>query len=322
MQIASIPCYEDHSMYSRFRRAFTLIELLVVIAIIGVLVALLLPAVQKVREAAARMSCANNLKQLGLAMHNYHDTNTMLPDGGHPVTVSYPMGWVVRLFPYFEEGNRSDTIVRLRGNFDNLGPYRTVYSGITGVVTTPVKLLVCPSSPLGDKSPDVSSTWTSAPQDHGALHYRANGGAAGVNSVAASEPGRMYVTSGVIYPTSRTRLTDITDGTTNTLLLGESSATKWERTKKGWGGIQPWTWGFYYYQGDGYLTLDNKVVQYPINYSGDFLYNNTPFTSNHTGGVNIGLCDGSVRFLRDTTPINVLQALATRAHGEVNVNID
>jgi prepilin-type processing-associated H-X9-DG protein len=183
----------------------------------------------------------------------------------------------------------------------------------------------CPSSPLGDKSPDVqNNTWASAPQDQGALHYRANGGVAGVdvNPATPRDPANGFVRSGVIYPGSKTRLPGITDGTSNTLMIGESSAALWTLKSKSWGGIQPWTFGFYYYDDASYLMIDTKILQHPINYKGAFQYNNTPYTSQHTGGVNVGLCDGSVRFLRDTTPLNVLQALATRANGEVNTNVD
>jgi prepilin-type N-terminal cleavage/methylation domain-containing protein/prepilin-type processing-associated H-X9-DG protein len=312
------------------RRAFTLIELLVVIAIIAILIGLLLPAVQKVREAAARMKCQNNLKQLGLAIHNYHDANGKLMDGGHKLTISYPMGWVPRLFPYFEQANAANTLMSGGATFDTRGTYRTVYTAdITTLIHQPMPILVCPSSPLGGLSPDAAAqaTWSTDPPNQGALHYRANGGAYradGVNMVVSSTDAtnRSFATSGVIYPTSSTRISDILDGTSNTLLFGETSSAKWVLTKAGFGSIYPWTWGFYYYADDSYLMIDHKMVQFPINYKGTFTPNNTPYTSEHTGGVNVSMCDGSVRFLRDTTPIDVLQALATRSNGEVNTLTD
>jgi prepilin-type N-terminal cleavage/methylation domain-containing protein/prepilin-type processing-associated H-X9-DG protein len=304
------------------RKGFTLIELLVVIAIIGVLIGLLLPAVQKVREAANRMKCANNLKQLALAMHSYHDAYGVLMDGGHTVTISYPMGWVPRLMPFFEENNRYQLLsTHVATGLDGIGPYRTVYTGITGVITTPISILVCPSSPLGDVSPDSTSAYASNPATQGALHYRSNCGASGVGTVVqpAFNASRLFVTSGILYPNSAVHWTDVTDGTSNTLMFGESSAALWTLGSEGFGGIQPWTWGFYYYDATDYLTIDYKVVTHPINYNGSFNYNETPYTSAHTGGVNVAMCDGSVRFLATTTALNVLQALATRANGEVNL---
>src|SRR5260370_13257447 len=98
------------SLDRRVRTAFTLVELLVVIAIIGVLVALLLPAVQTAREAARRMQCGNHIRQIGLALQNYHDVNSAFPPGAFKGVCGYKMGWVVRVFPYLEQGARFEAI--------------------------------------------------------------------------------------------------------------------------------------------------------------------------------------------------------------------
>jgi prepilin-type N-terminal cleavage/methylation domain-containing protein/prepilin-type processing-associated H-X9-DG protein len=312
----------------RRRRGFTLIELLVVIAIIAILIGLLVPAVQKVREAAARLQCQNNLKQLGLALHNYHDANRHLPTGGDKRGyVIYAMGWPALVMPYFEEGNRRRAIDAMAPNaLYTIMPWRLTdppHNGGSPVFTAPVPLFVCPSSELGSTSPDIQ--YPNNPEiqatNQGALHYRGNGGSSTVGLVQGTwSRHAWYTTSGVIYPNSKVRLTDITDGTSNTLLLGEtSSAVGRPLNSRGWGGIQPWTWGYYFYFTDaqGWLMIDHKAVTYPIGYTGSFFTNETPFTSNHTGGVNLLLCDGSVQFLTNTTDLRVLQMLATRAGGEV-----
>src|SRR4051794_30205780 len=160
--------------------------------------------------------------------------------------------------------------------------------GDNPLYTDPVKVFVCPASELGPLSPDVLSPLReiNAP-NQGALHYRASAGsaAAGLVSVGPDRPDLDYSTSGVIYPDSRVRLTDITDGSSTTLLVGEcSSAQGWERGEKGWGGIQPWTWGYSAFAPrDGFLMIDHKYVQHPIGYAGDFLPNATPFRSAHPG---------------------------------------
>ena len=324
------------SFSTRRRVGFTLIELLVVIAIIAILIGLLLPAVQKVREAAARMSCSNNLKQLGLAMHNYHDSVGNLPTGGDKASgVRYVIGWPAQIFPYFEEGNRRTTIDGYTANaILTVMPWRFTaapHNGADPLYTSPIKTLTCPASELGGASPDA---WTTTNPDvnaarQGALHYRANGGSATVDLVQGTQSRHAWYTkSGVIYPNSKVKLTDITDGTSNTLLFGETSSAQGRPlVSRSWGGIQPWTWGYYNYaslstppnDNNGWLMIDHKVVTYPIGYAGSFFTNETPFTSAHaSGGVNIALCDGSIRFLSKSTSLNTLQRLATRSGGEIN----
>ena len=307
-------------MSKNAQRGFTLVELLVVIAIIGVLVGLLLPAVQAAREAARRMQCSNNMKQLGLGFHNYHDTMGGFPMGGLPLG-GYFMGWAPRLFPYMEQGTRVDAMSTFDPNpFVRLQPYRndTAPHNGSNAIWGNVPFLACPSSPLADGSPDITSyAWTSK---QGALHYRGCNGPIEHVTNSTDAIGNQWANTGVLYPESRTKFRDITDGTSNTLLLGESSSSQgWSSSiKKGWGGINSWTWGYYYYGGTTRrLTLDNKILQFPINYRGSFASNSTPFTSEHTGGIQSLLCDGSVRFISDSIDMNTFKSVTTRARGEV-----
>jgi prepilin-type N-terminal cleavage/methylation domain-containing protein/prepilin-type processing-associated H-X9-DG protein len=319
----------------RRRPAFTLIELLVVIAIIAVLIGLLLPAVQKVREAAARVSCQNNLKQLALGMHNYHDAHYALPTGGdEKAGVRYLIGWPAHVMPYVELDNLRKSLDALTPNaLLTLMPWRlktAPHYGDGPLVTSPIKVFACPSSELGTLSPDsYAFAYEGAinAQNQAALHYRANGGAPTVGLFQGKwSRHAWYTTSGVIYPKSKERIEGITDGSSNTLLFGEtSSALGRALLSRGWGGIQPWTWGYYNYEpaspaspDNGWLMIDHKAVTYPIGYTGSFYTNETPFTSNHGGGgANVAMCDGSVHFLTQQTPLAVLQALATRAGGEI-----
>jgi len=167
----------------RRRTGFTLIELLVVIAIIAVLVALLLPAVQQAREAARSSQCKNNLKQLGLAMHNYHDVNRVIPTGGYDLTTTnYPMGWVPRLMPFFDQANRVSAMNSILDNYSSMrSPYRS-HNQDDPIFTNPISILSCPSSPLGERASDhpVSTNFPHA-NKQGALHYRACAGSVDVN---------------------------------------------------------------------------------------------------------------------------------------------
>ena len=328
----------------RKRLGFTLVELLVVIAIIGILVGLLLPAVQAAREAARRMQCTNNLKQLALAFHNHHDTFRSFPTGGQEKTGSlYCIGWPGKVFPFFEQGNLRNRIDSMTAGFntnvtvngvttqatalDFIMPWRLTaapHNGADPVFEKPIPSFICPSSELGTQSPDAWNTATPAIRAvfQGALHYRVNGGASTVALVQGTQ-GRhqWYNKSGVMFPESKTTFGTITDGSSSTILLGEtSSAIGRGLFSRNTGSIQPWTWGYYAYPPSatkGWLFLDHKIVTYPIGYTGAFFTNETPFTSNHTGGANFAMCDGSVQFMSKSIPLLLLQNFATVSDGQV-----
>lgn len=322
---------------------FTLVELLVVIAIIGVLVGLLLPAVQAAREAARRMQCSNNLKQLALAFHNHHDTHRTFPSGGQEASGSrYLIGWPGKLFPFFEQGSLRNRIDSMTAGVDTTypvgtGPSMTAldwimpwrsrgapHNGGDPIFENPIGTFTCPSSELGTQSPDA---WNTANADiravyQGALHYRANAGAA-TAALTQGTQGRhqWFNQSGVMYPESKTTFGSITDGSSNTILLGEtSSAIGRGLFSRSWGSIEPWTWGYYAYPPSatrGWLMIDHKILTYPINYTGQFYTNETPYTSNHTGGAMFAFSDGSVHFLSQSMPLVLLQNLATKSDGQV-----
>jgi prepilin-type N-terminal cleavage/methylation domain-containing protein len=321
------------------RRAFTLVELLVVIAIIGVLVALLLPAVQAARESARSSQCDNNIRQVALALQMYHDAQSHLPTGGDadPAVVVYPIGWTIRVMPYMEEGNRLAVVQGFATNaLAVIQPARIASApsnGTSPVFMDPISTFVCPSSRLVPKSPDAHVHYSvSHANEQGALHYRANGGRAQRTDVwpdrefIQGRGGRdsWYSTSGVIYPKSEIKYGEIIDGTSHTILLGEHSSNNGrELQAAGWGGVQPWTWGFSPYSAtdpaEGFLMIDHKVLTFPINYAGTFYTNESPYSSDHAGGgAKFAFSDGSVRFFTNDTSLNILYALATRKRGDVD----
>jgi prepilin-type N-terminal cleavage/methylation domain-containing protein/prepilin-type processing-associated H-X9-DG protein len=310
------------------RRGFTLIELLVVIASISVLIGLLLPAVQKVREAANRMRCTNNLKQLALAAHNHHDVNGCFPNGVHPNELM-PDGrhangtnWKIELFPWLEQDN-------LWRRWDYRDFVNNVAGGRNATTAQVVKVLVCPSDALPDPvffvpvNPDLPQ-YAYASGYYGLSSYGGNGG---TRSFPAGQQSR----DGIFFQDSSVRLADVTDGTSDTLLFGEfyhrdpeydrytstSAPAFYPILKQGqWAGVVATS--------GGSLPHQLRSAPVPINYQmpptgGDTEMSNRlcAYGSGHPGGANFALADGSVRFLSDKTDLATLQALSTRAGGEV-----
>jgi len=304
------------------RPGFTLIELLVVIAIIAVLLGLLLPAVQKVREAANRISCANNLKQIGEALHNYHGTNQLLPPG-YLATLPYVNGatdtapgwsWATYILPYLEQDNLYAQVA--------VGSSPLSSSAIENVV----KLYICPSEPITAAAfnvPDLfgDTLTVAAPSSYAAC-------CGGDESDTAALTGL-----GVFYRNSKTRLTDITDGTSQTIMVGDrafadargiwAAAINNAVCTRGVfdpSSVNPGASTF----PAPCLVLAHSHLNNP---DGDTDSSLDDFSSRHPGGSNFLFADGSVHFLRSVPhnnpdgsyPIDsqILQALGTRAHGEI-----
>ena len=283
------------------RLGFTLIELLVVIAIIAILIGLLLPAVQKVRETAARMKCANNLKQFTLAMHNYESAVGHLPPSYNGIGFGPGWSWSALLLPYVEQ----DPLHR------NLNVETTIFGLGVATVTSDdvpggfsqIKLSIarCPS----DTGPDINPRR----QNHAMSNYRA---VAGPTTYPYFTP--ELDMGGVMFQNSKINLIGITDGTSNTLAIGE---VKYDLTinKLGciWVGMT------------GYLGFSIRIsdVMWWVDESTAKVNGPAPqaFSSRHQGGAQFGFCDGSVRFFKDSTDPNLVRWLAGRADGVV-VNVD
>ena len=312
----------------RAQHAFTLFELLVVIAIIAMLIGLLLPAIQKVRVAANRMKCANNLKQIALAAHNYHDNHDRFPTGVHPPDFvgDRPTGgtnlWV-ELLPYFEQDN-------LQKKWDYVDNRNNI-GGPDSTAAQVIRLLLCPSD-LGKSVSYLKSesapTWSIG--FYGLSSYGGNAGRRSFQPGPAPDYPAL-TRDGIFWIDSCVCFADITDGTSNTFLFGERFRYDPEddrRRPKVWPTIpsslsDAGRWGAVWTPAGamGQVTLSTPV---PINYrvpaDGDkstIVDRACAFGSGHPGGANFAFADGSVRFLRNSTPLAMLQALSTRAGGEV-----
>ncbi len=286
----------------RRRTAFTLVELLVVITIIGILIALLLPAVQAAREAARRASCTNNLKQIGVALHMYHDTHRCLPSGWFSFDPStrraYALGepgwgWASRILPFLEQGSVEANLVNDR--------YSILDSHNDKARVFPLGVFRCPSD-IG------KSVWTYEEDDLSAVDF-ATGNYVGVfgttdtHACASLAVGTQCTADGVFYHNSNVRFNDILDGLSQTLMVGERTSVLEYAT---WVGARP--------------TADcgpGRVVgtaSYPPNSQASDIHN---FSSLHPAGTNFLSADGSVRMISQTIDTSVYHALSTRANSDV-----
>jgi prepilin-type N-terminal cleavage/methylation domain-containing protein len=199
----------------RVRAAFTLIELLVVIAIIAILIGLLLPAVQKVRAAAARTSCANNLKQIGLALHNYHATYDGFPPAKSIPTTGVNHCWATLILPYVEQEN-------LYRQY-NFAANWSAKANDSGVIQTQIKTFICPAAP---SAPPRTAANSRGVLDYPAISELVRPNPYALNGVPPADP--TYI--GVLGNNVKRRVTDITDGSSNTLVVAEDAGRNqvWE----------------------------------------------------------------------------------------------
>jgi prepilin-type N-terminal cleavage/methylation domain-containing protein len=315
------------------RPAFTLVELLVVIALIGVLIALLAPAIQSAREAARRTQCKNQLRQLGIACLNYHDSRREFPAGQRqnayptaPVYRGTPL--FVSILPYIEETSLSK-------RWNEQQPELNLVGGSNSLTATVLPILVCPSDQLPEQPVQVNQEW------YAQTSYGGNGGTRSYVANLAKLDGMFYTTGQASEPQKNqrpVRMRQILDGTSKTILLGERQHldTNYELfVTNGWTQSSLSTWAYWApivgRRAIGHVTLSSSA---PLNYQLPFTPDNasaaaqvtdgvsfsqysdmrlTAYGSLHAGLVNLVFVDSSVVSLNDDIPLEALQALITKA---------
>jgi prepilin-type N-terminal cleavage/methylation domain-containing protein len=296
-------------MFAQRPRGFSLVELLVVIAIIGILIAMLLPAIQSAREAARRMTCTNNLKQIGLGLHLFHDSNQRLPSGwrgrdsttGAPAPLGEPgWGWAPYILPFMEEGNTLRNYVHMNK------PMAADENSQARVQV--IAMLRCPS----DSGSDVY-TWVpdepagSGPSSPSGLqlataNYIGVFGTQDIHECGSLPPDQQCVSDGSFFHNSIVRFKDISDGLSNTFIVGERTSKLGNST---WVGVPP---------GDKCAPgLVVGTASYPPNSEDTDIHN---FSSSHPLGTNFLSADGSVRTVAEQIDEQIYHALCTRAAGD------
>ena len=325
-------------MVSNYRKAFTLVELLVVIAIIGILIGMLLPAVQQVREAARRINCMNNIRQDALALHNYASAfKDEFPPGNSELNSGFGNSFWVFLLPYMEQGNLFDQYDLNAGGWTGASgnPNREVLREIE------LPFLLCPSSSL----PVFPVAYEQGPDErYQGSHGRAgqtgmlpcytgiSGSSEHVSQVSGDEGG-INSEGGVLLASRTVSLGEITDGTSNTMAIGEHSG--WMLNDEGEPVDMRADGNHGFNMGCSGTVSDRTspqhrrfnlvTVRHEINVRSVFgaagsagnMGPNRPLHSDHPGGVNVALCDGSAHFLSDNTSLDVLFNLADRDDAQV-----
>ncbi len=321
----------------RRRRGFTLIELLVVIAIIATLMALLLPAIQKVREAANKMRCGSNIRQIVIAAHNYQNDNGHLPRSGvEPGQPGFGQtccnqdragySWLARLLPYIELGNLyTQGGMPTRPQRDTANPNGPTDNRFV-FMNQPVKAFFCPTDNAGTLG-TLTNRSNHSRVPIALTNYK---GVAGANwqwgiwqcpGTGGKNRNGLDNGDGIFYRSDtkeKVRIEDIRDGTTNTFMVGEDISELC--THNGWAD-QNYATGTCCIPPNVSVTIMSPNTNPPAPFAVNNWQNNYSFRSRHTGGVQFGMADGSIRFVQNSINLVIYRGLATRA-GNESVTLD